>query len=44
MARLSKELENAAKEVDAFDASVAALTKDECAKAPLLETEPQTKQ
>jgi hypothetical protein len=43
MAGLSKELQKAVKEVDAFDASVASLTKDECAKAPLLESEPQTK-
>lgn len=43
MAGLSKELQKAVKDVDAFDASVRALTVDDCAKAPKIEEEPQVK-
>lgn len=43
MAKLSKELEEAAVKVDKFNESVAALTMDELAKAPVKEEEPQTK-
>lgn len=43
MTKLNKELEKAAEQVDAFDASVKKLTVDECAKAPLEESEPQVK-
>jgi hypothetical protein len=38
-----RELENVAKQFDAFDANVKELTQDAMNKAPKLETEPQTK-
>lgn len=43
MAKLGKDLEAAIEKVDAFNESVEKLTMDACAKAPVLETEPQVK-
>ncbi len=43
MAKLTKSIEKAAAEFDAFDEHVKSLTTDELSKAPLLETEPQVK-
>lgn len=44
MAKLSKDLEVAIEKVDAFNESVEKLTMDACAKAPVIETEPQVLQ
>lgn len=44
MAKLGKDLETAINNVDAFNASVEALTMDECSKAPKQESEPQVLQ
>lgn len=44
MAKLDKSLEAAVIQSEAFEASVKALTVDECNKAPVVEAEPQVKQ